>query len=291
MLRPHLIAHFGRLLSSDIAPALRGGALAGEEYVCCDLADGTAVDRLVRRAAAVLHFGGISKEDTFARILQSNILGTYNVFEAARQHGKKRIVYASSSHVIGFHDVGHTLDALSPLRPDTYYGVSKAFGESLASLYVDKHGMDIASLRIGKCVPAPKPGSPRDLSIWLAPDDLVALVVACFAAPKLGHAVLYGVSRSSRAWFAASRVSSQHRRHRCVCAGGTTRAHRKCCSSPRPAPTITRRLPPPHQRHRRRPLRPHSGPRRASRAGASARSATTPSYDRYQSKQSATTAR
>eukprot|EP00004_Rigifila_ramosa_P015117 TRINITY_DN349_c0_g1_i1.p1 TRINITY_DN349_c0_g1~~TRINITY_DN349_c0_g1_i1.p1 ORF type:complete len:286 (+),score=43.60 TRINITY_DN349_c0_g1_i1:80-859(+) len=206
MLRPHLIAHFGRLLSSDIAPALRGGALAGEEYVCCDLADGTAVDRLVRRAAAVLHFGGISKEDTFARILQSNILGTYNVFEAARQHGKKRIVYASSSHVIGFHDVGHTLDALSPLRPDTYYGVSKAFGESLASLYVDKHGMDIASLRIGKCVPAPKPGSPRDLSIWLAPDDLVALVVACFAAPKLGHAVLYGVSRSSRAWWDNSRT-------------------------------------------------------------------------------------
>lgn len=196
-LRPRLIERYGRLISSDIVDG--GPALANEEFVVCDLADGVAVERLVDKASAILHFGGVSVEAPFMRIMHANIQGCYNVFEAARLQGKKRIVYASSNHVIGFHETTTRLDATATMRPDTYYGVSKAFGENLASLYADKHGMDIASLRIGTSIA--EPTDPRHLSTWLAREDLLALIDACLKAGKLGHTVLYGASANTRGWW------------------------------------------------------------------------------------------
>lgn len=196
-LRPRLIKRYGRLISSDIVDG--GPALKNEEFVICDLADGVAVERLVDKASAILHFGGVSVEAPFMKIMQANIQGCYNVFEAARLQGKKRIVYASSNHVIGFHETTTRLDANSPMKPDTYYGVSKAFGENLASLYADKHGMDIASLRIGTSIA--EPTDPRHLSTWLAREDLLELIDACLKADKLGHTVMYGASANTRGWW------------------------------------------------------------------------------------------
>lgn len=196
-LRPRLIDCHGTLLSSDIADP--GEIQPNERFIHCDLADRAAVDALVAQASAILHFGGVSTEHPFDTILPANIVGTYNVFEAARRHNVRRIVYASSNHVIGFHPAGHRLDADSPTRPDGYYGVSKAFGENLASLYVDKHGFDVACLRIGSCIPTPN--DPRHLSTWLSYDDLLALIEACLAAPKLGFTILYGASANARTWW------------------------------------------------------------------------------------------
>src|SRR5688572_670179 len=95
-LRPRLIEKYGALRSSDVRdPA---PALPGEEIVLADLADFDAVDRLVKGAGRIVHFGGISQESSFDRIVKANIIGTYNVFEAARRHGAGPIVYASSNH-------------------------------------------------------------------------------------------------------------------------------------------------------------------------------------------------
>ena len=196
-LRPHLVRRPGGLRSSDIRAF--GPALDGEEIKLADLADAPAVDRIVAGASGIVHLGAVKVEDSFDRILQSNVVGTYNVFEAARRHGVKRIVYASSIHVIGFYPTSQHIDSEAPLRPDSYYGVSKAFGESLARLYVDKAEMEIACLRIG--VTLPKPMAPRNLWTWLSVPDLLRLVETCLDTPKLGFAVVYGVSNNRRRWW------------------------------------------------------------------------------------------
>ncbi|MGF7160852.1 uronate dehydrogenase [Rhodoligotrophos appendicifer] len=196
-LRPRLIEAYGSVRSSDVVdPA---PALPGEETSVVDLADFDAVEGIVKGAGRIIHFGGISYETSFDRILSSNILGTYNVFEAARRHGAGPIVYASSNHAIGFYTRDDRLDVRVPKRPDSLYGVSKAFGEDLASLFFDKYGVESACLRIGTA--RPDPIDPRHLSTWHSYDDLLRLIEACFAAPHLGCTVLYGVSNNDRSWW------------------------------------------------------------------------------------------
>jgi uronate dehydrogenase len=196
-LRPRLLERYGRLRCSDVNDP--GPAADGEELMVADLADGGAVDRLVRGAGRIIHFGGISFETSFDRIMSANILGTYNVFDAARRHGAGPIVYASSNHAIGFYTRNDRLDADVRTRPDSLYGVSKAFGEDLASLFADKYGLEIACLRIGTA--KGEPSDPRHLSTWQSYEDLLRMIEACFAAPRLGCTILYGVSDNDRSWW------------------------------------------------------------------------------------------
>ncbi|PDT45114.1 NAD-dependent dehydratase [Sinorhizobium fredii] len=182
---------------SDIVEISPAGP--GEEVVRCDLADREAVADLVRGCDAVLHLGAISVEANFDALLQANFLGTYNLYEAARPAGVRRIIFASSNHVIGFHPVGEQLDAQAERRPDSLYGVSKCFGEDLARLYFDKFGLETACLRIGSCFDEPK--DRRMLSTWLSPRDFISLVDKLIAAPAIGHLVLYGVSANRDAWW------------------------------------------------------------------------------------------
>ena len=102
---------------------------------------------------AIIHFGGQGLEATFAKILNDSIVGTYNIYEAARQKGVKRIIYASSIHAIGFYERNQTVDAGMPTRPDSLYGVSKTFGENLSRYYFDKFGIESVCIRIGSCFP------------------------------------------------------------------------------------------------------------------------------------------
>ncbi len=105
---------------------------------------------------AVVHLGGVSTEAAFEPILQGNILGVYNLYEAARKQGVKRIVFASSNHVTGFYKQSETINASHPPRPDSLYGVSKAFGEDLSRFYFDRYGIETACVRIGSSFPSPK---------------------------------------------------------------------------------------------------------------------------------------
>src|SRR4051812_40972837 len=108
-----------------------GTAAPGEEIVACDLSSREAVAALVHGVDAIVHMGGISVEAPWDPILQSNIVGVFNVYEAARKDGVKRVVFASSNHVVGFYRQSQRIDAMAPPRPDSLYGVSKAFGEDL----------------------------------------------------------------------------------------------------------------------------------------------------------------
>lgn len=203
VLRQRLRAE-GRLIRlSDIASL--GDEGVDEEIVECDLADAAAVDRLVAGCDAIVHLGGISLEDRFSRILDANILGLFNLYEAARAHGHPRILFASSNHTIGFYRQDERLTADMPMRPDGLYGVSKCFGEALARMYHDKFGQETAIVRIGSCFE--KPRNHRMLSSWLSHDDLVALVNCVLRAPRLGCPVIWGVSNNDRSWWNNDAVS------------------------------------------------------------------------------------
>jgi uronate dehydrogenase len=197
VLRPRLKPLCDVLRLSDLAPL--APAAADEEVVQAALQDKAAIVALLEGVSAVVHLGGISTEHAFEDILPANIVGTYHVYEAARLHGVRRIVYASSNHVTGFYEQGETIDPSRPSRPDGYYGVSKAFGENLAQFYFDRWGIETVSLRIGSCFP--EPTDRRMLSTWLSYDDLERLVVAALTAPRVGHTVVYGVSDNRPVWW------------------------------------------------------------------------------------------
>ena len=168
-----------------------GSAAAGEELRVCALEDRAAMRSLLEGVDAVVHLGGYSVEGPFEPILQANIVGMFNLYEAARHNGVKRIVFASSNHVTGFYRQSEVVSPRDPVRPDGLYGVSKAFGENLSRFYFDRHGIETACLRIGSSLPAPK--DRRMLSSYLSFDDLERLVIACLTTPVLGHTIVYGM--------------------------------------------------------------------------------------------------
>ncbi|MCZ0989842.1 NAD-dependent epimerase/dehydratase family protein [Streptomyces diastatochromogenes] len=178
------------------------------DAITADLTDKEALREAVRGVDAVLHLAGISLEAPFEKILTSNIEGTYNLYEAARLEGVPRIVFASSNHAVGFTPApraGTPLDsrALIPIdtphRPDTFYGLSKAFGEDLAQFYWDKYGLESVSVRIGSCFP--EPANVRMLSVWMSPADGARLFHAALTAEEVGHTVVYGSSANTRLWW------------------------------------------------------------------------------------------
>lgn len=197
VLRPRLKAHADVLRVSDLAEV--GPAAPGEEALPCDLADAAAVSRLVQGVDAIVHLGGVSVERPFEEILPANIQGVYNLFEAARLHGVQRVVFASSNHVIGFYEQGKQLDADVPLRPDGYYGLSKAYGENLSRFYFDRYGIETVCLRIGSSFPEPK--DRRMMVTWLSYDDLTDLVVRSLFTPNVGHLIAYGASANRDSWW------------------------------------------------------------------------------------------
>ena len=202
MIRKDLAKLYPGLVLSDL---VRPRDLeAGETFVQADLADLAAVEAALDGIDAVAHFGGFSVEGPWDAILQANIIGCYNLFEAARRKGVKRIVFASSNHAMGFYPRHQPVGTDAVVKPDSRYGVSKVFGEALGALYADKHGMGVLSIRIGNV--AYEPVDERRLAIWLHPEDLIDLIHIGFTYPGLGHEVVYGASFNRRAWWDNSRA-------------------------------------------------------------------------------------
>ncbi|WP_235971845.1 NAD-dependent epimerase/dehydratase family protein [Azohydromonas caseinilytica] len=176
-----------------------GPAEPGEEIVLAHLENKAAMLALLEGVDAVVHMGGVSTEQPWQPILESNIVGAYNLYEAARHHRVWRIVFASSNHVTGFYRQDQVISPRDPARPDGLYGLSKAFGEDLAQLYFDRFGIETVSLRIGSSYAEPK--DRRMLATWLSFDDLERLVVAALTAPVVGHSVIYGISDNATTWW------------------------------------------------------------------------------------------
>jgi uronate dehydrogenase len=194
---------YSHLRASDIRkPA---DFAAGDEFIPADLTDLAQVEKAVAGMEGVIHLGGHAVEGSWETILNANIIGCYNLFEAARRAGVKRVVFASSNHAIGFYPRSQRIGVDVRVRPDSRYGVSKAFGEAIGSLYADKHGLRVTCLRIGNV--SDTPADERRLSIWVKPEDLAQLMRIGLEHPDIHFEIFYGVSDNAASFWDNSRAA------------------------------------------------------------------------------------
>lgn len=194
-LRAPLAAMCDEFVSSDLVDNIDNLG-ANETYIKADVSDLASMEALLKDATMVIHFGAIADEAPWDDILQSNIIGAYNVWEAAYRNGVKRVVYASSVHAVGMHPKTDTIGLDVPHRPDTYYGLAKCFAEDLASLYWDKRDIESVCLRIFSAAP---PSNARAIGTWLSTGDLIHLVERAVDSPVVGFTTVYGISNNDRA--------------------------------------------------------------------------------------------
>jgi NAD+ dependent glucose-6-phosphate dehydrogenase len=171
-----------------------------------DIRDADETRLFVEGADAVIHLAG--QRETSAgwhQLTGPNIEGTFNVFDACRQCSVSKIVFASSNHVTGGYDLRDQrgLNGSEPVRPDSLYGVTKAFGEALGRFMSDTYGMSVICLRIGWVLPEPLGSEalgPEAVRMWLSPRDLCDLVSSSLRA-EVPYGIYYGTSRNTqRLW-------------------------------------------------------------------------------------------
>lgn len=196
VIRAALAPKCALLRVSDIRPVV--AEHTNEEAVQCDLADAGAVEALCEGIDAIIHMGGRPGEGAWPELLQTNVVCTMNLLEGARLAKTDRLIFASSNHVTGMYPVGKQLDHLTPARPDSLYGLTKAFGEDATAYYAYKYRLRAMCLRIGSFTPVPR--NRRALSTWCSHNDLVRLVEVGLSADYT-HEVVYGVSNNTRSWW------------------------------------------------------------------------------------------
>ena len=224
----------GRAVREHLADRYELRALTREpaafpSYVA-DIADLAAIEPAFAGIEAVVHLAASPAVETpWHDILPNNLIGTYNVFEAARRAGVKAVVFASSNHAIGGYEVDgapalydlddpRVYDHTVELRPDSLYGVSKIYGEALGRLYADRYGLRVHCLRIGAVRAGDDPTAPEVLAsspalldlrtaedrrrrmraVWLSRRDCAQLIARCLDAEHVPWAVVYGVSNNPR---------------------------------------------------------------------------------------------
>ena len=195
-LRERLKGRYALVRLSDRAAMAPAGP--GEETVVAELTDAAAIARLCQDVEAVVHLGGHSVEGAWDQIIQANLIGAINLYEGARLAGVDRVLFATSNHAIGFYRRTERIDHTAPPRPDSRYGLSKAFGEDLSQYYVLKHGIRGYCMRIGSCIG--RPVNERMLSTWQSLDDFARLVTVGLEADYT-YEIVYGVSRNTRTWW------------------------------------------------------------------------------------------
>jgi nucleoside-diphosphate-sugar epimerase len=181
--------------------ALNRRAVPGVDCHPADLGDLAAIRPAFTGIDTVVHLGAAAGDNNApADVMRSNVVGAYNVFEAARLAGVARVIFASSGatvsgwereaplkHIVAgdYDKVGDwaPLTHESPVRPAGLYGASKVWGEALGRHYSDAHGMSVICLRIGRVKEEDRPSGPRDLSVWCSQRDVVRMIVACIEAP------------------------------------------------------------------------------------------------------------
>jgi uronate dehydrogenase len=189
-IRPELARHHEHVLLTDIQPV--GDLAPGESFAQGDLADFTFLKSIVADVDGIVHLGGlVGADQSFEDLLGPNIIGTHNIFEAARLGGMSRIVYASSAHCVGFIKRGEPIDHRTPHRPNGEYAVSKAYGELAASYYSDKFGLNVLAVRIGYV--GSELTRERRLRTWVSARDLVQLMEIGLSR-DVGFEITYGVS-------------------------------------------------------------------------------------------------
>lgn len=171
------------------------------DWAKADIAEYDQILPLLEGIDAVVHMAGEpNTSGTWEEVHRQNIVGMYNVLEAARVQGVKRVIFASTNHVMGMYDRDGSwpVYASMPVRPDSLYGVSKAFGENLGRYYYDTHGLSVICLRIGWFLPEPHDDFAR--WCWLSPRDCTQIVTKSIES-DLGFEVFYAISgNGQRKW-------------------------------------------------------------------------------------------
>src|SRR6478735_3858817 len=174
----------------------------GCEWRICAIDDGAQLSQVMQGCDAVVHLAGIPLEADWKTLSSINVDGSHAVLETSRKLGIKKVVLASSIHAAGFVNVpppgAPKVDDDVPVRPNTFYGVSKAAAEALGSMYADRYGMDVICLRIASRYK--KPENERMLSTWLSPQDAVKLFDAALSERASGFRIVWGVSANSRGY-------------------------------------------------------------------------------------------
>lgn len=237
--RDHTYTCFDRTPPPDDRPLPDGTAI-----VEGDIADSAAVRAVAEGVDAIVHLAAYPATDgAWADVLEPNIVGTYAVLAAARDAGVDRVVFASSNHVMGRYEADHApalyapdydllLDHDDPVRPDSLYGVTKAFGEDLGRYFAETDGAPARfyALRLGS-VRAPAYDHPygdaergvdrgrwapdsdaydravaRMKATWLSRRDFASLVGCCLADESASFGIFSGVSDNRRRWFSLERA-------------------------------------------------------------------------------------
>jgi len=198
VLRAALSARGYRLRSSGNATS-PAPLFDGEEAMHGDLRDPAVVDRLLQGVDVLIHMAGTSVEKPLPEIIDNNLRALHEVYEGARRHRVRRVIFDSSNHAIGMYPVKARLSTDCEFRPDGFYGLSKMWGEGLARLYWDKHGIETVCIRIGSCVE--RPMEPRHLATWLGHEDLLHLIEQSISVPDIGFIVVWGVSANTRSYW------------------------------------------------------------------------------------------
>ncbi|HKM65346.1 MAG TPA: NAD(P)-dependent oxidoreductase [Acidisphaera sp.] len=198
VLRPALLARGIRLRSAGGRRAITP-VTQDEEVMHGDLRDPAVVDRLLDGVEVLIHLAGTSVERPLPEVIENNLVALNAVYEGARRHRVRRIVFASSNHSIGMYPVEDKLGVDCTFRPDGFYGLSKMWGEGMARLYWDKHGIESICVRIGSMLE--RPTEPRHLSTWLGNDDAVQLMMRCIETPDIGYLTIWGVSNNTRSYW------------------------------------------------------------------------------------------
>lgn len=166
-----------------------------EKSAIVDITDQAQLAVLLRGCDAIIHLAACTTDAPWPELVQLSVQGTISLFDAARDAGVARIVYASSHHVVGMHaraPHGPRLGTDVQLRPDSRYGVGKAFGEAISAMYACKYGMQVLAIRIGNV--NSRPIDRRRLGNWLSWRDLGQLVSIGLEHPALVYSVVYGIS-------------------------------------------------------------------------------------------------
>ena len=188
---------FNRSAIEDLGP--------NETLVRGDTADAAAIEGAARGADVIVDMAGVSDVAPFReKLLSTNILGTYNVFEAARVAGVPRVIYASTHHVVGYYPADEHLSETALYRPSSMYGVTKCFAEATGRLYADKAGLQVICLRIGFF--RDRPLEERHLAVWISPADMARLVRCAIEAPGIHYEVAYGISNNTRRFWDLGRA-------------------------------------------------------------------------------------
>jgi uronate dehydrogenase len=197
-LRPYLSETYDEILLTSRSPV--ADLRSNERHEAGDIADSGFVASLVEQVDGIIHLAGaVGPDYTFEEVMGPNVVGTYNVLNSARNLGVRQIIYASSHHAVGFLPRGAVIDSRTQPRADSFYGVSKAFGEVLASYFSDKFALNIMAVRIGYV--GEQAVDERRMHTWCSPRDLAQLIHLGLSNTKLGYRLVYGVSDNPGGFF------------------------------------------------------------------------------------------